>query len=392
MSEPAHLPTLAQQVLVHTYNRPSVVFTHGQGSTLYDTAGQPYLDFTAGIAVNALGHAHPAWVAAVQAAAARLTHVSNLYHTVPHIELAARLVDLSFAHRVFFANSGSEANEGALKFARKWARTTHGPHKTGLVAFGHGFHGRTMGALSVTEKPRYREPFDPLVPGVRFGAFNDVVGLTGLIDDSTAAVIVEPVQGEGGVHPATPEFMQALRTACDAHNALLIVDEVQIGLGRSGKLWGHQHGGITPDIMTLAKPLANGLPIGAVLTTELVASAIEPGDHGSTFAGGPLVCAAANVVVDIVSQPGFLADVTRKSQHLRQRLHDLNSDAIIQIRGAGLLVGVELTRPAAPLVDAARTAGLLVLSAGENVLRLAPPLIVTEAEIDRAVAILAALL
>lgn len=382
----------AGQVLMNTYVRPELVLTHGQGCTLYDSTGRAYLDLTSGIAVVALGHSDPEWAAAVAAGATELTHVSNLYHTRPQVELATLLVQHSFADRVFFCNSGAEANEGALKFARKYAKLHGDPHKTQIVAFSGGFHGRTMGALSATYKAAYREPFAPLVGDITFAPFNDLTAAAEVIGPHTAAVIVEPIQGEGGVHSATPAFLAGLRTLCHQHGALLIFDEVQCGLGRTGQLWAHSAYGVTPDIMTLAKPLANGLPIGAVLVTEAVASAIVPGDHGSTFAGGPLVTRAAQVVLRRVADPNFLADVAAKGQYLTERLKRLESDAIVTVRGAGLLIGVELNQPVKDIITAARERGVLLLSAGENVLRLAPPLVITKAELDTAVEVLDACL
>jgi predicted acetylornithine/succinylornithine family transaminase len=297
--------------------------------------------------------------------------------------LARRLVENSFADKVFFCNSGAEANEAALKFARKWAKVEIG--KTNIVAFSGSFHGRSMGALSVTYKEKYRQPFEPLVPGVSFGTFNDLDSAGQAIDDNTCAVIVEPIQGEGGVHPATPEFLQGVRRLCDEHRALLIFDEVQCGLGRTGELWAHQSYGVTPDIMTLAKPLAGGLPIGATLVTQKVAEVMKPGDHGSTFAAGPLVCRAAQVVFDRVNRPEFLQQVQENGAYLRHRLQTLESEKIVNVRGAGLLVGLELNTAVAPLITDARERGLLIISAGDNTLRLAPPLIITKEQIDRAV-------
>lgn len=379
-------------LIVQTYARPEVVFDHGEGVYLWDTEGRRYLDFTSGIAVTALGHSDPHWVAAVCEQAGRLAHVSNLYHTEPHVALARRLVENSFADRVFFCNSGSEANETALKFARKYARTHHGEGKTGFVAFSGGFHGRTMGALSVTAREKYQEPFAPLVPGVTIAPFNDMEAARGVIGPDTCAVIVEPVQGEGGVHPATPAFLRALRAACDEHDALLIFDEVQCGLGRTGTLWAHAPYGVEPDIMALAKPLAGGLPIGATLVREKVAAVMHVGDHGSTFAAGPLVCHAATVVFDRVAHPDFLEAVRDRGRHLLASLDNLPQEQIREIRGRGLLVGVEFDRPVKPLIDAARARGLMIINAGENVLRLAPPLVVSRAQIDEAVQILAACL
>lgn len=371
--------------ILQTYKRPAVVFNHGKGVYLFDTEGNVYLDFASGIAVTALGHADEEWVTAVAQQAANLAHVSNLYHTVPHVELAKRLVANSFASRVFFCNSGSEANEAALKFARKFARTHFSPEKTGIVAFSGGFHGRTVGALSVTHKAQYRHPFAPLMPGVTFATYNDLPSARQAITSQTCAVIVEPVQGEGGVNPATPEFLQGLRTLCDENQALLIFDEVQCGLGRTGTLWAHEAYGVTPDIMTLAKPLAGGLPVGVTLLTPAVAEVITPGDHGSTFAAGPLVCRAAQIVFDRVNQPEFLQAVQENGSYLRHRLQNLATDAIVDVRGKGLLVGVEMKTAVAPLVAAALEKGVIVISAGKKILRLAPPLIIGRQEIDKAV-------
>ena len=375
--------------IVPTYSRPEVVFSHGQGAYLYGMDGKRYLDFAAGIAVMALGHSDEEWVRAVCLQAGRLTHVSNLYHTAPHVELAQQLVKYSFADRVFFSNTGAEANEAALKFARKYANQGQKKgQKNQIVAFSASFHGRTMGALSATYKAKYREPFGPLVPGVKFATFNDLASAKQTIDDETCAVIVEPVQGEGGVHVAEPSFLTGLRSLCDEHEALLIFDEVQCGLGRSGHLWAHQAYGISPDIMTLAKPLAGGLPIGATLVTEDVAKVMGVGDHGSTFAAGPLVCTAARVVFDRVNQPEFLAAVRGKGAILKEGLLALDQEKVLTVRGAGLLVGVQFAFPVAPLVAAAREKGLLVISAGEDVLRLCPPLIVTVEQIEKALAVL----
>ncbi|MCA9953119.1 MAG: acetylornithine transaminase [Anaerolineales bacterium] len=387
MDKQAIIQAEADYVL-HTYNRPDIVFTHGEGMYLFDSDGNQYLDFTSGIAVTSLGHSDPDWVTAVSQQATQLTHVSNLFHSAPQAQLAQKLVENSFADKVFFCNSGAEANEAALKFARKVGKTHH-DGKTKIIAFNGGFHGRTMGSLSATYKAQYREPFAPLVPGFTFLSFNDLAAAQDAIDDDTCAVIVEPIQGEGGVNPATPEFLQGLRAACDAHNALLIFDEVQCGLGRTGTLWGYEQFGITPDIMTLAKPLAGGLPIGAALVTQAVAEVIKPGDHGSTFAAGPLVCAAANVVFDKINQMPLLQSVQENGAYLKHRLQTLELEQIVEVRGQGLLLGVALNQPAAPIMAAARAKGVLILTAGDNVLRLAPALIVNRAEIDTAVSAIA---
>ncbi len=389
---PAVLDLDAQCVL-HTYTRAPFVLTHGEGVYLYDSEGRRYLDLAAGIAVNALGYGDPALLAAISQQAARLIHVSNLYLTAPQAELAARLCALSFAGKVFFCNSGAEANEAAIKLARKWVYANHpGAGKTGLVAFENGFHGRTIGALSVTPRPRYQDPFRPLLPDVTIAPFNDLEAAAGIIGPDTCAVIVEPVQGEGGVHVATPEFLQGLRALCDAHDAVLIFDEVQCGMGRTGMLWAHQASGVTPDIMTLAKPLAGGLPIGAALISDRIAAAIEVGDHGSTFGGGPLVASAARVVLERISDPAFLRHVEAMGAALRDGLAALRAPQIVEVRGRGLMIGVELTVPAAEVVSAGYAHGLIMVSAGPNVLRLVPPLILEQVHVDEALEKLDAIL
>jgi predicted acetylornithine/succinylornithine family transaminase len=378
-----------KKYILQTYIRPDIVFTHGRGLTLYDTDGHEYLDFTAGIAVNVLGHSDPAWATAVAEQAAKLTHTSNLYYTEPQATLAQKLVESCFADRVYFANTGTEANEAALKFARKYA-LEHGRAKAKIVAFDHAFHGRTMGSLSVTAKEKYREPFNPLIPGVTFAEFNNLASAAEAIDGDTCAVIIEPIQGEGGIRPATPEFLRGLRELCDQHGALLIFDEIQCGLGRTGYLWAHQALGVTPDMMSVAKPLAGGLPIGAVLMTQAVAEAIKPGEHGSTFAGGPLVCAAANVVFDRVNDPAFLAQVQAMGEHLQARLRAwLPAEQLVEVRGMGLMVGLELNRPVAEVLPRCVAQKVLLINAGETVIRLVPSLVVSAEEIDTAVSILA---
>jgi len=384
------LIALAEQVLAPTYRRPPIVFTHGEGMYVYDAAGRRYLDFVAGIAVCALGHADPGVAEVIADQARRLVHLSNLYHTEPHLRLAEALVAHSFADRVFFCNSGAEAVEAALKFARKFARAHFHDRKVGFVAFTHSFHGRTMGALSVTEKPAYREPFGPLVPGVTFAPFNDEEAARAAITEETCAVIVEPIQGEGGVHVASPEFLRALRARCDAVGALLIFDEVQCGLGRTGTLWAYEAYGVEPDLLTVAKPLANGLPIGAVLMKEKVAAVLQPGDHGSTFAGGPLVSAVALHVFQRLRDPALLARVREMGAYLMARLREAALPGVREIRGRGLLVGVEIEGDARAVAAAALERGLLVTTAGETVVRLVPPLIVERSHIDEAVAILEA--
>lgn len=374
---------LEQSHVVQSYVRPPFVLERGEGVTLYDTEGNAYIDFVAGIAVNSLGYSDPDVTAAIEKALSKgVLHVSNLYHSAPHAQLAAALCEKSFADRVFFCNSGAEANEGAIKFARKVAYEKGKTGKTEIVTFTNAFHGRTMGALAVTPKEKYQKPFAPLLPGAVLAEFNNIESAKAAIGPNTAGVIVEPVQGEGGVNPATTEFLQAVRALCNEHDAVLIFDEVQCGVGRTGTLWAHEQYGVTPDIMTLAKPLAGGLPIGAVLCTEAVASAIKPGDHGSTFAGGLVVTSAAKAVLDKISQPEFLAHVTEVGEYLHERLSEINSPLIKDVRGKGLMAGVELTVPAGPLVKEGYKHGLLLVNAGDNVLRFVPPLILEKQHVD----------
>ncbi|HNS03056.1 MAG TPA: aspartate aminotransferase family protein [Anaerolineae bacterium] len=386
-----------QSYLLQVYQRPNIVLERGQGCRVVDSQGREYIDCVAGIAVNALGYGDPDLLAALHEQADKLWHVSNLYHTEPQARLAKLLCETSFADRVHFANCGASANESAFKFARRYAReraqSAAGPFdKYHIVAFTNGFHGRLFGSLAATDRPKYQQPFEPLMPGVRFAAFNDLASAAAAMGDDVCALIVEPIQGEGGVHPATPEFLAGLRQLCRQHDALLIFDEVQCGLGRSGALWAYQTYDVTPDMLTAAKPLAGGLPMGAVLMTQAVADAIHPFDHASTFAGGPLVSAVAAALVQKVSQPAFLQATRANGDYLRQRLAELKSPHILAVRGAGLLIGLELDIPAAEVVSAGYRHGLLLVGAGPNVLRLAPPLIIDRPEIDQVVERLQAIL
>eukprot|EP00210_Caulerpa_lentillifera_P009262 g8827.t1 len=389
-----------KKYIVQTYPRPDLVLSSGSGSYLHDLEGKRYLDFTTGIAVNALGHSDPRWVQSIVQQSSKLTHVSNVFHTEPAIELARRLVESSFADKAFFANSGTEANEGAIKFARKYAAVRQsldpynieviGPHE--IVSFDSSFHGRTYGGLTLTGKEKLKSPFVPLVPGHHQGKFNDLDSAREVIQSGkTCAVFVEPVQGEGGVRVADHGFLKGLRELCDETGALLVFDEVQCGLGRSGKLWAYQWSGVEPDLMTLAKPLAGGLPIGVVLMTNTVAETINPGDHGSTFAGGALICEAANTVFDIINNSEFLDHVQEMSGYLKGKLEGILQDNlhVQEIRNCGLLFGIQLDQSVDKVVTEARNSGLLVLTAGNgNVVRLAPPLNTTQNEIDEATEIL----
>jgi predicted acetylornithine/succinylornithine family transaminase len=371
-----------QEYLVQTYKRAPFVLVHGEGVNLYDSEGNAYLDWVAGIAVNALGYGDPELTRALQQAASGLVHVSNLYVTAPQVELAKMLVEKSFADRVFFCNSGAEANEGAVKFARKYQYEKGLTDKVEIVCFTDAFHGRTLGAVTLTPKEKYQNGFKPLLPGVVVAEYNNLESAKAAINANTAAVILEPIQGEGGIRPATTEFLKGIRQLCDQHGVLLIFDEIQCGMGRTGKLWAHEHSGVTPDIMTLAKPLAGGLPIGAILVTENVASALHAGDHGSTFAGGPFVTSVAKVVLERISQPEFLAHVEEVGTYLQDRLAEINSPLIKEVRGKGLMAGVEFTIEAAPIVQQGYDHGLIMVNAGTNVIRFVPPLVVEKHHVD----------
>jgi predicted acetylornithine/succinylornithine family transaminase len=383
--------THAAAPLLGVYRPAAPLFVSGRGCHVFDDEGRSYLDFASGIGVNALGYGDGGVRAAVERALATgLIHTSNLYRTQPSADLASLLVSVSFADRVFFCNSGAEANEAAFKFARRWARGTGGAAKHEIVALRGAFHGRLFGALAATDRRSMQEPFEPLMPGVRFIDPDDVVGAAAAITAArTAAIIVEPVQGEGGVRPLSATFMRTLRELADAADALLIFDEVQCGLGRTGHLFAYEPSGVEPDILTLAKPLAGGLPMGATLVTDRVAAAVQPGDHGTTFGGGALVAAVACEVVRRIADPVFLTQVRQRGVQLSQALSALGGlDAVVETRGVGLMWGIELDRPAGPVVSAALDAGLLITAAGERVIRLLPPLVIDTGEIAEATAIL----
>jgi predicted acetylornithine/succinylornithine family transaminase len=371
-----------EAALVSSYARYPVELVAGRGSTVTDAEGREYLDFVAGIAVNALGHGHPRLTAALHRAVDGLLHVSNLYWTAPMVRLAERLAKATGLERSFFCNSGTEACEAAIKIVRR-AR----PGKTRIVAFERSFHGRTLGALSVTGQPGYRTPFAPLVPDVTFLPYGDAAALAA-IDDEVAGVLVEPIQGEGGVRPAPPGWLATLRARCDAVGALLVIDEVQTGIGRTGTFLACHAEGVVPDVVALAKGLGGGIPIGAVVARGDAAAALRPGDHGSTFGGGPVAVAAAHAVLDEVLAEGFLDGIRARGARLERGLRSIaerRPERVVEVRGRGLMWGLALTSPVAPVIDRLREGGLLAVPAGADVLRLLPPLIVTDAEIDRAV-------
>jgi predicted acetylornithine/succinylornithine family transaminase len=377
----------------HTPNygaRAPICLVRGDGTRVWDSDGREYLDFGCGIAVTSLGHCHPRVTGAIREAAATLLHVSNLYHTAPQIHLAKMLCEHSFAQRAYFCNSGAEANEAAIKMARKYAKEKLSTDRWEIVATHNSFHGRTLGALSATGQPKYQHGFEPMVPGFKHVPYNDLRAMERAIDNRTCAVLLEPIQGEGGVHVPDDDYLAGVRKLCDQSGALLILDEIQTGMGRTGRLWAYQHAGVEPDIMTLAKALANGVPIGATLTREEVAGALGPGSHGSTFGGTPFVTSVALATFTTLLDEKLADRAAERGRYLMDALRALGrKHAIVRdVRGRGLLIGVGLSKPVGPIVDACREAGLLVLSAGEQVLRLAPPLIVEERDCDRALSII----
>jgi predicted acetylornithine/succinylornithine family transaminase len=382
----------SKKYLMNTYNRFPVVLRKGRGMKVWSSDGKEYLDFVGGIAVNCLGHCHPRVVIALQKQAQRLLHVSNLYHIEPQIKLARLLVENSFADKAFFCNSGAEAIEGAVKLARKYARD-HFPHSKFEIISAHGsFHGRTFGALSATGQEKFKEGFEPLVPGFKHVPFNDVEALRKTVTEHTCAILLEPIQGEGGIRMPSPDYLKQVREICDEHKLLLVLDEIQTGMGRTGKLFAYEHFDIKPDIITLAKGLGGGVAIGAVLATDAVASSFQPGTHASTFGGNPLACAAAEATIETLLEDGFILNsCSFMGKYFMNKLEKLKKDfpsTIIDVRGMGLLIGLELTRAGAPVVEACSKRGILINCTSGNVLRFTPPLIVVEKEIDHLVDVL----
>src|SRR5262245_57871965 len=371
--------------------RNPVALVRGEGARVWDSDGKEYLDFTGGIAVTALGHSHPKVVGTMREQAATLLHVSNLFHIPQQIHLAKLLCDHSFADRVFFSNSGAEANETAIKLARKWAKEHGASDRGDIITMRGGFHGRTLATVTATAQEKYHHGFEPLPAGFKYVPFNDLRAVERAIDSRTAAVLVEPIQGEGGVNIPDDGYLPGLRKLCDQAGVALIFDEIQTGMGRTGKLWWYEHAGGAPDFMTLAKALANGVPIGATLATDDVAQVLTPGTHGTTFGGNPLATAVGLTVFTTMVEERLPERAARMGRMLRDRLERLQSShrqAVKDVRGRGLLVGMDLVPPVGDMVTRCRERGLLVLTAGDNVLRLAPPLIVDEQSIDRAVEII----
>lgn len=374
----------AEQALVHTYNRYPIVLDHGEGVYLYDTEGKKYLDFAAGIAVCSLGYGHPEYNKALKEQMEKLLHVSNLFYTAPVVDAAEKLKKASQMDRIFFTNSGTEAIEGALKAARKYAYTKKSG-KYEFIAMEHSFHGRSMGAVSVTGTENYRTPFEPLVGGVRFAKYNDLKSVKAQVTDQTCAIILETVQGEGGIYPAESEFLKEIRMLCDENDILLILDEIQCGMGRTGSMFAWQDYGVRPDIMCMAKAIGNGVPVGAFAMTEEVAEySLKPGDHGTTYGGNPFACAAVDKVLDIFEKDHIVEHVKEVTPYLEEKLDGLveKYDGVLKRRGKGLMQGLVLARPVGEVIANAQKEGLLVISAGGNVLRMVPPLVIKKEHVD----------
>ena len=381
----------AESELLHTYNRYQIVLDKGDGVYLYDYNGKKYLDFVSGIAVFALGYHNESYNNALKEQIDKLIHTSNYYYNVPAIEAAKKLKAVSGMDRVFFTNSGAEAIEGAIKAARKYAYLKDGTTDHEIIAMEHSFHGRTMGALSVTGNPHYREAFEPGIGNIRFATMNDIDSVKALINEKTCAIIMETVQGEGGIHPADETFLREIRKICDEKDILLILDEIQCGMGRTGYMFAWQKYGVKPDIMTTAKALGCGVPVGAFLLNEKVgANSLVAGDHGTTYGGKPLVCAAVNKVLDLFETNHIIENVREVAPYLEKRLDELKEkyDFIIDRRGAGLMQGLEFDRPVAPYINSALDKGLMLINAGQSIIRLVPPLIITKQNVDDMIAVL----
>ena len=378
---------VADKVMANTYKRLPVVFTRGQGCTLWDADGKSYLDFLAGIAVCNLGHAHPGVAAALSRQAETLVHVSNLFYTVPQTELAAWLVDHSFANRAFFCNSGAEANEAAIKLARKYFKDRGEPDRYRIISMIQSFHGRTFGTLSATGQDKIKQGFSPILEGFDFVPFNDIEAIHKLISSNTCAILMETIQGEGGIRAADTEYLHQVRQLCSETGTLLIFDEIQTGIGRTGKLFAHEHFGVEPDIMTLAKALANGLPIGAMLARESVAEAFVPGSHATTFGGTPLVTAAALCTLKTLESENIIEHCLEVGEYFKTRLKALQvrHPVVQEVRGTGLLLGMELSTDGLPLVQACLDKGFVINCVQGNILRFVPPLIIQKSEIDQLV-------
>lgn len=385
----------AEESILHTYNRFPVVFDHGEGVYLYDTDGKEYLDFAAGIAVQAFGYHNREYSEALKKQVDKLMHTSNLFYNEPITSAAKRVLKASRMDRVFFTNSGTEAIEGALKAAKKYAYTRDGHAGHEIIAMNHSFHGRSLGALSVTGNKHYQEPFEPLLPGIRFAEFNQLDSVKALINEKTCAIILETVQGEGGIYPATDEFLQGVRALCDEHDILLILDEIQCGMGRTGEMFAWQNYGVKPDIMTAAKALGCGVPVGAFMMTERVAEkSLVPGDHGTTYGGNPFVGAAVSKVLEIMERDQITEHVKEEAAYLSKRLDELKEkhNCVVDHRGMGLMQGLQISIPVGEVSKKALEKGLILITAGSDVLRFVPPLVIENEHVDEMYEILDAVL
>ncbi|QUO22348.1 aspartate aminotransferase family protein [Clostridiaceae bacterium Marseille-Q4143] len=376
----------AEEAILHTYNRYQIVLDRGEGVHLYDVNGKEYLDFAAGIAVQSLGYNNKEYTQALKDQIDKLTHISNLYYSVPMAEAAEKVKKASRLEKVFFTNSGTEAIEGALKVARKYSYAKYGEDRYEIVAMNHSFHGRSLGALSVTGNEKYRKPFEPLIGGVRFADYNDLESVKSQVNEKTCAIILETVQGEGGIYPATEEFLKGVKALCEEEDLILILDEIQCGMGRTGYMFAWQEYGVEPDVMTCAKALGCGVPVGAFVLSKKVADAsLAPGDHGTTYGGNPFVCAAVSKVFDLYEKEQIVDHVKKVGGYLEQKLNALveKYDFLKERRGKGLIQGLEVEgRPIGEIVNRGLEEGLIIITAGSNVLRFVPPLVVTEADVD----------
>jgi acetylornithine/N-succinyldiaminopimelate aminotransferase len=376
-----------QAVVMNTYGRFPIALVKGKGSYVWDADGKQYLDFVGGIAVCALGHCHDELQKVIQQQAATLWHISNLYWIEPQVRLAEKLINISGLGKAFFCNSGAEANEAAIKLVRKYFYRKGELDRNQIIVFNESFHGRTLATLTATGQRKYQEGFAPLPDGFVYADYNDLMSVENLINDQTAAILIEPIQGEGGVHPADPVFLNSLRRICDREGILLIFDEVQCGVGRSGHFMAYQSYAVKPDIVTMAKGLGGGFPIGAMLATDKASSGFAPGDHASTFGGNPLATAVADRVVELVSAPSFLENVNQMGGYLRESLEVIEDERIVGVRGKGLMLGLEFNTPIKDLVQICLQNGLLLLGAGANVMRFVPPLNINEKEVNQAIGI-----
>lgn len=380
----------SEQYLIHSYNRYPIVLDHGEDVYLYDTKGKKYLDFGGGIAVCALGYSDREFKEALKRQIDKGIHFSNYFYSEPLMTAAKGLAEAAGMDKVFMANSGTEANEGALKLARKYAIMKGHENRHEIISMNKAFHGRSMGALSVTGTAKYREPFEPMIGGVSFAEYNNLDSVKAAVTDNTYAIIVEAIQGEGGIYPASEEFLQGIRALCDEHDIMMICDEIQCGMGRSGKMFAYQQYGIRPDIVSMAKGIGNGIPVGAVATTEEIAKALVPGDHGTTFGGNPLAAAAVTETLSVFKKKDIPAHVEEMGQYLGEKLAKLAEEKELakESRGMGLMRGLELTEPAGPYITKALEKGVILMSAGTNVIRFIPPLVIEKNHIDEMIAVL----